>query len=92
MAKIGKAEAFYTGGGIWVSGMYVDERKYYMTDTWDMGGTMGLFDHLYDDDDDEYQGLYLIEDKTIDEMNADEKAIYDKLIAELQAEKKRCGR
>lgn len=92
MAKIGEAEAFYTGGGIWVSGMYVDARHYYMTDNWDMEGTMGLFDHLYDDDDDEYQGMHLIESKSINGMNIDEIEIYEKLTTALLAEVMRCKR
>lgn len=52
--KVGKPEAFYTGGGFWLSAMWLDENRYAVTDN-DIGMSgFCIYDHRGEDQDTEF--------------------------------------
>lgn len=83
--KIGKPEVFYTGGGIWISAMYVDEHRYYTIDNADNEFCLSLFDSR-EEDDENFCCQNLCESKSVDELSPEELAIYNKLTEAMKRE------
>lgn len=85
-----KPEAFYTGGGIWLSAMYIDERHYYTIDNCSVD-SLWFYDHENEDDDIDFPTQNLIWEKDVTECTEDERRIYDVLRSALIEEMERCG-
>ena len=85
---VGIAEAFYTGGGIWLCGMHINENEYYTIDNEceDIDGEdyLNFFSHDGEDDDIDYPTQNLIWSKSVEELTDEEKAIYDYMRKELK--------
>ena len=83
--EINKVEVAYTGGGIWIAYLYVDDHTYYCADTGD------YFLCKYDDtEENEYEGMCMnVVDDTLcyDEENynltEEEQSILDRLLEAL---------
>lgn len=74
-----KIEAFYTGGGIWLCGTYLDENIYVCTDNCDFEEGFYIYDHREEDDYSEYPCQNVIGSKVIGEMNHEEIQLYNAL-------------
>jgi len=85
-SRVGKAEAFYTGGGIWISAMYVDENIYYAIDNWDYEDCFAIYDHRNEDDDCDFPCQNMVDSKSVAEATEEEKEIFRILKAELDKE------
>lgn len=83
-SRIGKAEAFYTGGGIWISAMWIDENRYCTMDNSDYDDTLVTYDNRDEDDDIEFPCQNPVDFKHIDDMDENEKRIFCALKAELE--------
>lgn len=79
MAKVGSPEAFYTGGGIWISAMYVDENRYYAIDNDYWENSFCIYDHTGEDQDTDFPCQNVIGFLDFCDMSAEEKKIYRKL-------------
>lgn len=71
--EIGKAEAFYTGGGIWISMVFVDENTYYAIDN--DYPCLSKYDHRNEED----LFFNLLDSKAIEDLDESEKAIFCEL-------------
>lgn len=84
MAKqMNKPEAFYTGGGIWLSCMYTDEKHYYCISNYAMDG-LSFYCTDDEDDDVEYACQNMLRAMDLEELNGEELSIYLRLRAELK--------
>lgn len=79
-----KTEAFYTGGGIWLSAKYVDETHYYALDS-DFE-CLGYYDHEREDNDIEYPCQALVETWDPDNLPDNIIGIYNELLSALRGE------
>jgi len=85
-----KPETFYTGGGIWISAMWVDSTHYVTIDGDDRHDDLSnderflyYYDSTYDDPPEyvgEFQCMNLIWQKDFSEMSEDERKWYDMLL------------
>ena len=85
-----KPEVFYTGGGIWISAISIDETHYYTTDN-DSEGWLYIYDRTGEDTEDEF-GEYEFPCQNIvgeihkSQMDEEQKAYYRLLRKALQDE------
>ena len=82
LTKVGKIETFYTGGGIWATGMYTDTDSYYIVSSEDECLT------LYDDairniEYGDYPCFDIVWSKDLEHMNEDEELIFHKMKIDL---------
>ena len=78
-----KPEVFYTGGGIWLSAMYVDDHHYYVVDNdWEC---LSYFDNS-EEDDTNYCCQNMVWSKDKSELNPDELKVYTELKEALEQE------
>lgn len=89
--KIGKAEAFYTGGGIWISAMYLDKDIYYAIDNDWYDDCFAIYDHNDEDQDTDFPCQNMIGFKEKNQFSAEDHEIYSKLKAALDHEISICG-
>lgn len=69
--KIRKPEVFYTGGGIWLSAMWLDENRYAVTDNSDYMGGFCIYDHREEDQDTEFPCQNLVGEKCLTETDGE---------------------
>lgn len=79
-----KPEAFYTGGGIWISAVYVDENIYYAIDNDYYDDSFCIYDHRAEDQDTEYPCQNCIGFCDSAEFSAEDWKIYRALKRELK--------
>lgn len=78
-------EVFYTGGGIWLSAMWIDENRYAVTDNDCAMGGFCIYDHREEDQDDEFPCQNMVGEKYLNEteepykMTDEERYIYFRL-------------
>ena len=81
-----KVEVFYTGGGIWLSALYVDDNLYFVVDS-DWTESITLFDHRDEDQDTEYPCQNVMYSKAEDSADFPftmfEKAVHKLLVEQL---------
>lgn len=84
-------ETFYTGGGIWLSAMWVDNIHYVTIDGEDRFDDVGdeerflyFYDATEDDDPLEYGTFCMIEQKNLAELSEEERKWYDMLLEDLK--------
>ena len=88
--KIGKPEAFYTGGGIWICAMWIDEYHYIAIDNdWYADGFC-IYDRREEDDDPEieFPCECMIGEKLKKDFTDEDKANYKKMKEVLDEEVK----
>lgn len=85
-SEVGSPEAFYTGGGIWISAMYVDENIYYAIDNDFYEDSFCIYDHRGEDQDSDFPCQNAIGFMDYCSMSAEEKEIYRKLKKALDKE------
>ena len=90
-----KPEAFYTGGGIWLSAMYVDDTHYVVVDNEDRFDIddsercLTMYDATKDDDPadvGEFQCMEFVWSKNLSDLSNRERRWYKMLLAELKKE------
>lgn len=85
-----KAEAWYTGGGIWVAVKNIDEMHYVATDNAEFENALCYYDRQIDIDEgyeDEEYGFYgCIEVIELNAMTKEERKLYDEVRTELMKE------
>lgn len=80
-----KPEVFCTGGGIWLSAMWIDENRYAVTDNDCAMGGFCIYDHREEDQDDEFPCQNMVGEKYLNEteepykMTDEERYIYFRL-------------
>lgn len=75
-----KAEAFYTGGGIWIAEMDLGNGTYAVVDS-DYNECLSVYNLT---DDEPYLPENMIFSKGVDQLDSDEMKIYNQLIAALK--------
>ena len=85
-SRVGVPEAFYTGGGIYISAMYVDENIYYAIDNDWYDDCFAIYDHRGEDDDVEFPCQNMVDSKNVADATEEEKRIYAILKAALDKE------
>ena len=80
---IGEASAFYTGGGIWLSAMYIDATHYAVVGS-DFDRALSFYDHDGEDDDEFFPCQNMTDSKVVNEFSDADKAIYAQLVNELK--------
>lgn len=85
---IGKPEVFYTGGGIWVSAMYIDEYHYIATDNCEYEDGFCIYDRMEEDGEfnDMFPLMNVIDDAQKDNFTEQERVYYNILRAALEKE------
>jgi len=86
-----KAEAFYTGGGIYISAMYVKENIYYAIDNDWYDDCFAIYDHRNEDQDTDFPCQNMIGFKEKSEFSAEDHEIFAQLKAALDHEISICG-
>lgn len=76
-------EVFYTGGGIWLAGMYTSNNIYYIVDS-EFTDCLTCYNHENEDDDTDYPCQDMVFSKEISELTDYEKTIYNDLLTELK--------
>lgn len=69
--KVGKPEVFYTGGGIWLSAMWLDENRYAVTDNSGYMDGFCIYDHREEDQDTEFPCQNLVGEKCLTETDGE---------------------
>lgn len=85
-SRVGVPEAFYTGGGIYISALYVDENTYYAIDNDWYDDCFAIYDHRGEDDDVEFPCQNMVDSKNVADATEEEKRIYAILKAALDKE------
>lgn len=75
-----KAEVFYTGGGIWIAEMDLGNGTYAVVDS-DYNECLSVYNLT---DDEPYLPEDMIFSKGVDQLNSEEKMIYNQLLASLK--------
>ena len=76
-----KAEVFYTGGGIWLAEMNLQNGTYAVVDS-DYPECLSIYN--YTDDEEQYLPEDMIFSKGVDQLDSEQMKIYNKLIAALK--------
>lgn len=74
-----KIEAFYTGGGIWLCGAYIDQNTYVCTDNDFFEDGFCIYDHREEDQDTEFPCQNPIGGTFLDDMTHEEIQLYNAL-------------
>lgn len=74
-----RIEAFYTGGGLWLCGAYIDQNTYVCTDNDMFGDGFCIYDHREEDQDTDFPCQNPIGGKDFFEMNHEEIQLYNAL-------------
>lgn len=69
--KTGKVEVFATGGGFWLSAMYLDENRYAVTDNDCVMSGFCIYDHRGEDQDTDFPCQNMVGERYLDERNND---------------------
>lgn len=88
--KVGKMDVFYTGGGIWICAMWIDEHHYIAIDNdWYADGFC-IYDRREEDDDPEieFPCEYMIGEKLKKDFTDEDKANYKRMKEALDKEVK----
>lgn len=75
-----KAEVFYTGGGIWIAEMDLQNGTYAVVDS-DFNECLSIYNYT---DDEQYMPEDMIFSKGVDQLDTEEMKIYNQLIAALK--------
>lgn len=75
-----KVEVFYTGGGIWLAEMDLQNGTYAVVDS-DYSECLSIYKFT---DDEQYMPEDMIFSKGINQLDSEQKKIYDQLIAALK--------
>lgn len=75
-----KAEVFYTGGGIWLAEMDLQNGTYAVVDS-DYPECLSIYNYT---DDEPYLPEDMIFSKGVDQLDSEEKKIYNQLLAALK--------
>ena len=88
-AMIGMPQVFYTGGGFWISAMYIDATHYAVIGN-DDEELISIYDHSENEDDDTlFPCQNFIENipiESVDELDSEKKKIYNTLLTALRSE------
>ena len=75
--------AFYTGGGIWLSAVYMDATHYAVVDS-ETDSCLSIYDHSDEDQDDLYPCQNMTECKAFCDLSGEEITTYDILLRKLR--------
>lgn len=81
-----KPACFYTGGGIWISAMYVSKNIYYAIDNDWYDDCFAIYDHNGEDDDTEFPCQNMIGFKEKSEFSDEDHKLFNMLKSELLKE------
>lgn len=82
---INEPEAFYTGGGIWLSAMYVNDHLYAVVSSED-DDCLSLYSHNWEDKDIDFPCQNMLWSAEFSKLENEAKLVYGHLYAKLKEE------